>query len=255
MLDFVKYHGTGNDFVMIDNRKGDIQLSSEQVQRLCDRRFGIGADGVILIEKPRSEGTLFYSNYYNSDGSQSFCGNGSRCSLHFAKALGMNEHKLPFGAIDGDHQGWWENSLAVIRMGDAKVPTKARDHFFIHTGSPHVVVFVDDVSSVDVRSEGRVIRNWEEWRKEGVNVNFVSRENDHLAVRTYERGVEGETLSCGTGVTAVALVDASLNGGQERSIKTPGGKLKVRFVMNDKGFEQVDLIGPATPVYQGQIQL
>lgn len=254
-VDFVKYHGTGNDFVMIDNRQGLISLSKAQIQQLCDRRFGIGADGVILIEQPQSNSTLFYSNYYNSDGSQSFCGNGSRCSLHFARALGMTDEQLPFGAVDGEHQGWWEEELAVIRMKDTLPPSIARDHHFIDTGSPHVIVYVENVDKVNVAAEGRSIRNREEWKKEGVNVNFVSSDKDVLKVRTYERGVEAETLSCGTGVTAVALVDATLHGGKKRKIKTPGGMLKVRFESDSTGFIKIDLIGPATPVYTGQIQL
>ncbi|MCH2199719.1 MAG: diaminopimelate epimerase [Flavobacteriales bacterium] len=250
---FTKYHGTGNDFIMIDNRSGAIQLKENVVQRLCDRHFGVGADGIILIETHSS--LDFYMNYYNSDGSQSFCGNGSRCAVHFAKELGIDADLVSFEAIDGEHEARWEDGQVVIKMGDALPPDQLDNHYFIHTGSPHVVKFVPNVAATDVFTEGAQIRNSEDYLDEGTNVNFVERRDDTLLVRTYERGVEDETLSCGTGVTGAAMVDAYLNGGSERFIQTPGGSLHVRFQMQSDGFFKVELKGPATPVFQGILDL
>jgi diaminopimelate epimerase len=252
-LTFTKYHGTGNDFIMVDNRQMQHVLTTAQVQLLCDRHFGVGADGVILIE-PDSE-TEFHMNYYNSDGSQSFCGNGSRCAVHFAGVLGMVQHEVSFRAIDGTHHARMKGDWIEIAMRDTLLPEHLVDGHFVHTGSPHVLVYVDHLDTFPVFSEGQRIRNSEPWGARGTNVNFLQHTPAGLAMRTYERGVENETLSCGTGATAAAIVDAFIHGGNQRTLITQGGELKVRFTQNKTGFNEIWLCGTATPVFSGNIQL
>ncbi len=253
MLSFSKYHGTGNDFVMINNLEGKIKLTSKQILFLCDRNFGVGADGVILIEP--SVNAAFLMNYYNSDGSQSFCGNGSRCAVHYAHSLGIAASDMTFEAIDGVHQAVFSQDQVRIKMGDTGLPLVEKDGYFIHTGSPHIVVYKTDLQVVSVVDEGKAIRHSDRWKAEGTNVNFVLREADHLTVRTYERGVENETLSCGTGVTAVALVDAFLNGGEARNIQTLGGRLELSFKRTEEGFESIWMSGPAKKVFDGNMNI
>lgn len=250
-LDFTKYQGTGNDFVMIDNLSGAISLTVEDIEFLCDRRFGIGADGVILLES--STTADFSMNYYNSDGTQSFCGNGSRCAVAFYRSLGNEQDGYTFEAIDGQHEAIWKPDGVELKMSNVEFPTDWNGHFFLDTGSPHVVCFVDDVANVAVGTDGRSIRNHEDWGIRGTNVNFVSMDKDELFVRTYERGVEGETLSCGTGVTAVALATAFAHKLNPKTIHTLGGELRVTFVQNSDHFSDVWLIGPAKAVYSGSI--
>ncbi|MFT4682952.1 MAG: diaminopimelate epimerase [Flavobacteriales bacterium] len=253
MLSFSKYHGTGNDFVMINNLAGEIKLTHKQISLLCDRNFGVGADGVILIES--SVNAAFHMNYYNSDGSQSFCGNGSRCAVHFADSLGIAANDLTFEAIDGVHQAAFSQDQVRIKMGDTGFPSVEKGGYFLNTGSPHVVVYKTNLQIVSVVNEGQAIRYSDQWKAEGTNVNFVLREANYLSVRTYERGVENETLSCGTGVTAVALVDAFLNGGEARHIQTLGGRLELSFKRTEKGFESIWMSGPATKVFDGKINI
>lgn len=256
MVTFYKYQGTGNDFIMIDNRNNQLSLSTDQIVKLCDRRFGIGADGVILIEPGKSEGSHFYSNYYNSDGSQSFCGNGSRCSIRFAQELGFTQTEFVFDAIDGLHHGKADESSVSILMGDTGQSEMKGGHLFLNTGSPHVVKYVESVDLVQVNSDGSAIRYAAPWEKDGVNVNFVERlSKGSLKVRTYERGVEAETLSCGTGVTAVALIDAEQHPGDARVIITPGGELEVTFERKRIGFASIWLKGPAEKVFEGEVSL
>lgn len=253
---FTKYHGTGNDFILVDNRNGEWNPTKEEVMALCNRHFGVGADGLILIEPDPN--TDFYMNYYNSDGSQSFCGNGSRCAVRFAHALGLGEKRMTFCAIDGKHSAWLENDLVRISMRDSGEVRKLdpwKETFFLDTGSPHVVQYVQDLETLDVKKEGAAIRYHEAFAPEGSNVNFVQRTPAGLKVRTYERGVEDETLSCGTGVTAVALVDAFLYGGEQRVIQSKGGLLEVFFAPTSTGFTEVFLSAPATRVFEGSIDL
>jgi len=252
-LAFIKYHGTGNDFIMVDNRSMQHVLTTAQVQWLCDRHFGVGADGVILIE-PDPNAT-FFMNYYNSDGSQSFCGNGSRCAVHFATELGLVNHEVNFRAIDGQHQARIDGHWVEIAMRDASLPISIPEGKFINTGSPHVLIYVDQLEVYPVFAEGQRIRYSPMWAKEGTNVNFLEHTPTGLAMRTYERGVENETLSCGTGATAAALVDAFIHGGSERTLITRGGELKVRFTQHADGFNEIWLCGTATPVFSGKIQL
>lgn len=238
---------------MVDNRDGKTSLRTGQVRNLCDRRFGVGADGVILIESHASAD--FFMNYYNSDGSQSFCGNGSRCAVDFYRELTGSVEPLTFEAIDGMHQAHTKGEGHHIAMRDCALPERLDGGYFLHTGSPHVVIYVDNTEEVNVLVAGRNIRYSERWKEEGTNVNFVSREGDALHVRTYERGVESETLSCGTGVTAVALIDGWLHGGEERRISTRGGTLLVRWTMEQETFTGIELAGPAQKVFTGVVDL
>jgi diaminopimelate epimerase len=256
-LKFYKYQGTGNDFVMIDNRenvfdKNNIQL----VQMLCDRKFGIGADGLILIEN--IEDLDFNMIYFNADGTQSFCGNGSRCAVAFAKFLGIIEKQAMFLSTDGEHEAWiTENGEVSLKMHDVESIEKGNDFYFINTGSPHYITEVSNLKEIDVLEKGKAIRYNERFNLEGTNVNFVKYNEESIEVRTYERGVENETLSCGTGVTATALAWADkykLSYGKVPII-TQGGQLSVGFKRNEKGFNDIWLIGPATYVFKGELRI
>lgn len=254
-INFYKYQGTGNDFIMIDDREEKTELSNLQIQMLCDRKTGVGADGLILLRSHKQHD--FEMIYYNSDASQSFCGNGSRCSIAFADKLHMISNNTSFVAFDGMHEGKIEGNLIAVKMNDVStIEEKGRD-LFLNTGSPHYIKWVEDIEKVNVLIEGNQIRNSEEYKKTGTNVNFASIEGGKIHVRTYERGVEDETLSCGTGVTAVALAASYLNrktGQQQQSIYTKGGEITVRFEANDNGnFENIWLVGPAEMVFQGKI--
>lgn len=256
-IEFYKYQGTSNDFVMIDDRKSLLELSKLQLQMLCDRRKGIGADGLILIRE--YEDLDFEMLYYNSDGSQSFCGNGSRCALAFAKQLGMISERCKFMAVDGVHEGRIEGVLYATHMKDvSKIELRGED-LFINTGSPHYIKWVNDLEKLSLVLDAHQIRYNDEFKKEGTNVNFVSRKEGFLTVRTYERGVEDETFSCGTGVTAVALASSFLDqrkGKMEKTVSTKGGDLKVRFDANKDGsYKDVWLVGPAEMVFSGKIDI
>lgn len=252
-LHFFKYQGTGNDFIMIDGREKNDIFSVREIQRLCDRRFGIGADGLIMIKT--HEACDFEMDYYNADGTQSFCGNGSRCAQAFAKKLGIIGDSSYFLAIDGYHHGKSEGSEFATKMGDVKKVDLKGEDYFVDTGSPHYISYVDDVFSTDVFSEGQKIRNREEYKEQGTNVNFVSIIDNDLAVRTYERGVEDETLSCGTGVTAAAISFVYRNK-EERElvkVKTRGGELRIALRRTgEQSFEDIWLIGPAEEVFEGK---
>jgi len=257
IITFYKYQGTGNDFVIIDNILGEIMLTQNQVALLCDRKFGIGADGLMLLNK--LDGYDFAMKYYNADGNEStMCGNGGRCLSQFAKDCGIEKDTYLFLAIDGDHEvvfarnGWIE-----LKMKDVSGITSYSNDFVLNTGSPHYIRKVADIKSIDVFKEGRSIRNSSDFKVEGINVNFVSVNDHSLTVRTYERGVEDETLSCGTGVTAAALVLGKTNEGlHEIAIETHGGKLKVKFnALSDGSFDNIWLCGPATFVFKGEISL
>jgi diaminopimelate epimerase len=219
---------------------------------MCDRRFGIGADGLILLENHGSAD--FTMDYYNADGNQSsMCGNGGRCITHFANFLGIIETTAVFEAIDGMHEATIHDDIISLKMSDVGVVRVEDDYVFLNTGSPHHVTLVDDLSVYDVFQNGRSIRK-EMYGQSGANVNFVQKESPSVfSVRTYERGVEDETLSCGTGVTAVALAmfETGNTSSEEISLKTPGGELKVRFKKTKNGFTDIFLIGPAVQVFKG----
>ncbi len=257
MINFVKYQGTGNDFVMIDNRKGQVHLSVEQIGHLCDRKKGIGADGVILIqEHPELD---FEMVYYNSDGSQSMCGNGSRCAVRFAHELGMIQgSNTKFLSTDGVHEAMLEGPIVHLHLKDVNETKRiSHDELFIDTGSPHHIRFVENAEACNVFEEGRSIRHLPAYAPGGTNVNFVELLDDStIFVRTYERGVEDETLSCGTGVTAASIAATTRNLKSPVNIKTLGGDLKVSFDHGNNGhFSNVFLIGPAEKVFEGSIHL
>jgi diaminopimelate epimerase len=257
-IQFQKYQGTGNDFILIDNRKKEISLTTKQIKFLCDRRFGIGADGLMLLEL--EPGVDFKMVYFNSDGNESsMCGNGGRCISAFAHKLGLIQDRAKFIAIDGLHEAIIYLGGVALKMGDVKNVTKGENFYYLNTGSPHYVKFVFDVKHFPVFDEGKKIRNSDTFVAEGTNVNFIEKIDDTLFVRTYERGVEDETYSCGTGVTAAALV-ASLTGvasGKNNcKISTLGGNLNVKFDrVLENNFYNIWLEGPADFVYDGVITL
>jgi diaminopimelate epimerase len=258
-IHFYKYQGTGNDFVLIDDRQRTLQLTNEQVAHICDRRFGIGADGLMLLQS--EPGFDFRMLYYNSDGKEgSMCGNGGRCITAFAKKLGAADTKFKFIAVDGAHEAIIEeNGKVSLKMGDVKNIEMNGDHYYLNTGSPHYVKKVTDLSKFDVAEEGKKIRYNDRFKEEGTNVNFIEKKEDGLHVRTYERGVEDETYSCGTGVTAAALV-AALEGISDSKkncrIHTLGGELEVTFDrVLEQNFYNIWLKGPAEFVYEGKINL
>jgi diaminopimelate epimerase len=254
-MKFSKYHGTGNDFILIDNRSGQYTLTQPQVAALCHRRFGIGADGLMLLEL--ADGYDFKMVYYNSDGNQStMCGNGGRCIVAFAQKLGIITAKANFLAIDGTHAAEiLPNGIISLHMQDVKEMLIQEGHTVLNTGSPHYVTWVKDVQATDVFHEGRAIRNRNEYSPNGINVNFVAFGHDKLIVRTYERGVEDETMSCGTGVTAAAIAaSCSSLGPFNTTIETPGGELKVSFTKDTPtSAKDIFLIGPATFVFEGEV--
>jgi diaminopimelate epimerase len=257
-INFVKYQGTGNDFILIDNRKKEIQLNVEQIGFLCHRRFGIGADGLMLLEL--EPGVDFKMVYFNSDGNESsMCGNGGRCITAFAKKLSLIEEKAKFIAIDGLHEATINGGIVSLKMSDIKNIEKGENYYYLNTGSPHYVKFVYDVKHFNVYDEGRKIRNSDTFIAEGTNVNFIEKVEDDLFVRTYERGVEDETLSCGTGVTAAALVAAVTgvaSGKNNCKVRTLGGNLNVKFEkVLENNFYNIWLEGPAEFVYQGEINI
>jgi diaminopimelate epimerase len=254
-MKFYKYQGTGNDFVMIDNRLGEWDdLSIENIQKLCDRRFGIGADGLIKINS--AKGVDFEVDYYNSDGSKSFCGNGARCSVAFAHFLDIIEDKTTFTAIDGIHEAEIKNGIVKLKMGNVHNINTDGNDFVLNTGSPHYVKYVEMLNNYNVYKTGNEIRNSETYKQEGINVNFVEKLSDkELFVRTYERGVEDETYSCGTGVTAVALTFMKNNNQTFVGVKVMGGQLKVYAEKDGEGFKNIWLEGPAVQVFKGDINL
>jgi len=255
---FYKYQGTGNDFVMIDDRQETFDIKAHQlIKNLCDRKFGIGADGLILIRNHSQAD--FEMVYYNADGYQtSLCGNGSRCAVHFAGFLRMVNDSCTFYTIEGILKAKLSGDHVEINMPDVKGINKVSEDFTLHTGSPHYIQFVKNVSQFDVFSEGKRIRNSGPFQKEGINVNFVEMLGEgNIFVRTYERGVEDETYSCGTGVTAAAIAYGNLQGLNNINIKTLGGELQVNFQSDstNSGFCNIFLKGPAQMVFKGDVDL
>ena len=259
-LKFYKYQGAGNDFILVDNRQNIAnQLSKEVIEKLCDRRFGIGADGLMLLEN--LEGYDFKMVYYNADGNEgSMCGNGGRCIVAFAKHLGIITETTKFLATDGPHHakisedGKWVS----LQMIDVKEINRDGEAYILNTGSPHYVKLAADLANKDVYSEGHAIRNNATYKADGINVNFTEKDNDGYFVRTFERGVENETYACGTGVTAVALAMAKHNqqfGTINTPIKVLGGNLNIRFDHNGDEFSNIFLEGPAELVFEGEIGL
>lgn len=258
-LEFYKYQGTGNDFVMIDNRTEFFpKENTKRIAQLCDRRFGIGGDGLILLENDLE--TDFKMVYYNSDGNQSsMCGNGGRCLVAFAKKLQVIQNETTFIAADGVHHATIEaDGLVSLQMIDVDEVKVSSDHVFLNTGSPHHVQLVDDLENYNIKENGARIRYGDLYGKTGSNINFVKQiDANTFSLRTYERGVEDETLSCGTGATAVALAMNILGKTAATAIdlNVEGGKLVVSFTKKEGQFTQVFLKGPAEFVFKGVIEI
>lgn len=261
MIKFEKFHGAGNDFILIDNRENNIQLTNNEVFELCHRRFGIGADGLIELLISDEKEAQFKMRYYNSDGYEgSFCGNGGRAFVAFANFLGLCQGSLIFEASDGVHHAEiiasetnsWEISL---QMKDVDHVKQLDDNeYFMNTGSPHLVIFVHKADLVDVEGMGKMIRHQKRFKPDGTNVNFVSAANGKISVRTYERGVEAETFSCGTGVTAAAIAAADYYNLPETKIpmETKGGNFSVKFTKENECYQNIVLTGPVVRVFSGE---
>jgi diaminopimelate epimerase len=258
-IQFYKYQGAGNDFVIMDNRDHAYDaLTKHQVAFLCNRRFGIGGDGLMLLNN--CDGYDFEMKYYNADGRESsMCGNGGRCLVKFANDKGIYKDTYKFLAIDGEHEASLkEDGIIALKMNDVDKIREDHGDFILNTGSPHFVHLAADVMGIDVFKKGREIRYNKEFEKEGINVNFVEQTEmpDKIIVRTYERGVEDETLSCGTGVTAAALVCSHNDNGFNRvEVKTKGGLLSVEYEKTGDMYKNIWLIGPAVKVFEGSIKI
>lgn len=255
-IDFFKYQGTGNDFVMLDNFDGRYDnLSIEMVRQICDRKLGVGADG--LIKLSNDPDVDFNVDYYNSDGSKSFCGNGARCSVAFAHRLGKIDVHTVFSAIDGVHRAQIKEGIVRIEMLPVHTIEEIEGDFELNTGSPHYVHFMEEGEVKDIYEYGKSIRYSTAYNEHGINVNLVTIEENAIKVETYERGVENETLSCGTGVTACALVYMIKQGVEEGKVKvhTKGGTLSVEGKREEEGFVNIWLSGPAQMVFDGSIEL
>jgi diaminopimelate epimerase len=259
-LPFYKYEGAGNDFVLLDDRK--IQFPekwTDLVKFICDRRFGIGADGLMLL-RPK-KGFDYDMVYYNADGNESsMCGNGGRCLAAFAHKIGIIDRKAVFNAIDGIHEAELiSDNYVRLKMTDVSEIETGKDFYYLNTGSPHFVKFMSSINEMDVFSEGRKIRYNDRFANQGTNVNFVQEYPDHIAVRTYERGVENETLACGTGIVASVICAGLRKGIHQGSyssvVSARGGELKVSFFSNGNKITDIWLEGPATFVYKGTIEL
>ncbi|HEY9489996.1 MAG TPA: diaminopimelate epimerase [Chryseosolibacter sp.] len=262
-IHFFKYQATGNDFVLINNLSGSYKFSQDQIRSICDRRFGVGADGLMLIEKHPA--VNFNLRYFNSDGSQSLCGNGSRAAVSLAASLGLVNGHAKFEAFDGIHDAEiLEDGNIRLRMNDVREVKRMNEDYFVNTGSPHFIRFLSDVGNHPVFDEGRQIRTSDMFSPGGTNVNFVEKTDQNtIFVRTYERGVEDETLSCGTGVTAAALASSYHGLTSPVTVKTLGGVLQVEFSSRHSDlpagqadtFHDIYLIGPAKLVFEGDLEL
>jgi diaminopimelate epimerase len=254
---FYKFHGTGNDFILIDDRNRSFSVSDSLIEQMCDRHFGIGADGLILLRE--KEGYDFEMIYFNADGKEgTMCGNGGRCIVAFSDFLSLIGQKAKFLAVDGEHHGIIldrsnQEWMVRLKMSDVLGLENENDGYLVDTGSPHLVCFAGNIHELDVYHEGRKIRYSDRFIKKGVNVDFAQMEEKEIYLRTYERGVEKETLSCGTGATATALAYAymhSLPSGPV-SIRTKGGTLTISFKRVGQKFHDIWLEGPAKKVFQG----
>ena len=259
IIDFFKYQGAGNDFVLLDNRTGTYNnLNTKNIEQLCDRRFGIGADGLILLEN--DEGYDFRMVYYNSDGRQSsMCGNGGRCIVAFAERLKVITTEASFIATDGPHKATISSDgIILLQMSDVDKIDVFEEYSFLNTGSPHHVQVVDSIKEIDVKTLGSRIRYSDLYGAEGSNVNFVQQDSDDtFSIRTYERGVEDETLACGTGATAVAVAMHNIGKTQSTNltIEVEGGTLTVSFERNGDKYQNIFLGGPAEFVFSGSLEI
>jgi len=252
LIEFYKYQGTGNDFIIINNFNQEFKIiGTETIVKMCDRKFGIGADGLMVIEK--SSAADFKLTFYNPDGSESFCGNGSRCAVKFTKDIHLiHKTEINFEAFDGMHKAIVNVDSVTITMRDVNEVEQDANGIFINTGSPHLVIEKNNVDEVKIIDEGSKLRYHKLYEPIGTNVNFIQATDTGIKIRTYEKGVEDETLSCGTGVTAAALVYASLYKTNNKvEVLTKGGKLEVSFEQHDNAFSNVKLKGPAEFVFKG----
>ncbi|WP_117884018.1 diaminopimelate epimerase [Aureibaculum luteum] len=257
-IEFYKYQGTGNDFVMIDNRQQQFPKNDTKlIARLCDRKFGIGADGLILLELSKLHD--FTMKYYNADGNEgSMCGNGGRCLVAFAKQLKVIETDTIFDAVDGLHEAQIKDGIVSLKMKNVADVEQFSDYLFLDTGSPHHIAFVDGIQNFDVYNTGKSIRYGAPYFEKGTNVNFVEQQNENtFKIRTYERGVEDETLSCGTGATAVAIAAHHSKKTSKNNVflETLGGTLEVSFDSDTNSYKNVFLKGKATMVFKGLFEL
>ncbi len=259
LLHFSKYQGAGNDFIIIDNRTSSISLSTQKIEKLCNRNFGIGADGLMFLEL--SEQANFKMIYFNADGKEStMCGNGGRCIVAFANRLNIINHKTKFIAIDGIHHAEiLANNKVRLQMQNVETIKQINENTYIlNTGSPHYVMFYQGINQLNVLEEGRKIRNTEPYKASGINVNFIEKiDADKLQIRTYERGVENETLACGTGVTAAAIALAEAEGKKSGNIfvEAKGGNLEVEFNKEGNIYQNIWLTGLAEFVFEGKIEI
>lgn len=255
-ITFDKYQGAGNDFIMVDGRRHALDPGAvEMIRRLCDRRFGVGADGLILLLP--AEGADFEMRYFNADGRLgSMCGNGGRCAAHCARRWGLAGARQRFLAYDGTHDAEVEGDTVRLGLADVRGHRVVEGHDVLDTGSPHLVVFVPDVEAVDVAAEGRAWRRSPLFAPGGTNVNFVQAAPDGLIIRTFERGVEAETWACGTGVTAAAIAYALKTGaaGGPVRVRTRGGDLRVDFEVRGELVTGIRLAGPAVFVFEGCVE-
>lgn len=257
-LSFSKYHGAGNDFIIIDNRKNEFNPTPQVIYDLCHRHFGIGADGLMLLEN--SEHADFYMRYFNSDGHEAtMCGNGGRCLVMFASRLGIIKGNTHFMGVDGEHMAEILDKKNVrLKMIDVNKVQTEDDHYIINTGSPHYVQFVNDIDKVDVENQGRIIRNSFSSHTGGVNVNFAQFSASGIKIRTYERGVEAETLACGTGAVATAIAANHWFNEDDNmyALIAQGGDLMVTFERTaNNQYQNIWLQGPAVHVFDGTVKL
>lgn len=267
MLRFTKMNGAGNDFVMIDNRTGDIRLSPAQVALICNRHRGVGADGILLLEKS-TNGADFRMRYYNSDGGEAeMCGNGARCFARFANKVAHAPARISFETPAGVIRAELHGELVTLHLSDPRdlklnvslhVAGKKKNVHFVNPGVPHVVIPVAKIDNVDVRNEGAALRRHKMFSPAGANVNFLEKRGAHqIAIRTYERGVENETLACGTGVVASALIFAAIEkvDGPIGVLVRGGNELQVGLKRDGEQFREVTLTGPAEFVFDGTIEI
>jgi diaminopimelate epimerase len=253
LFKFYKYQGTGNDFIVFDDRSECFPSSRDVIQQLTDRRFGIGGDGIILIQN--SEKADFRMIYYNPDGSQSLCGNGSRCAVEFANRLNLFQYETNFEAVDGIHHAFMKDGWIHFNINDLESVINEGNDYFIENGSPHFIRFVTDVNEVDIQKISPPLRHSTAFNRSGMNVNFVQLTDHGITVRTYERGVENETLSCGTGVTAAAIASSLKGMASPVNVTTKGGSLRVTFDRTDDSFRHIYLSGPVSMVFEGEINI
>ncbi|WP_254526585.1 MULTISPECIES: diaminopimelate epimerase [unclassified Sphingobacterium] len=257
-IQFYKYQGAGNDFILIDNRKGSFDANNQQlIQELCDRRFGVGGDGLMLLQDTNNYD--FQMLYFNANGKEgTMCGNGGRCLVAFARDLGIISRDTVFLAVDGRHDAQIQQNTVNLGMIDVNEYSMDGEAFVLNTGSPHYVEFVEDLAHKNVFQDGHAIRNNSTYGEKGINVNFIQAEENGYFVRTFERGVEDETYACGTGAVASAM-SVALKSGKDGDFQIPirvlGGQLHISFHKIGHQFSKVYLSGPAIQVFQGKIDI